>query len=145
MSREYTSGARPIYRNSIEDHPSMISIISAKMCARIMIEDIEYIEQEGRQLHIFTSDTDYVVYENINMMVEAVRYKDSFFRSLKTIIVNFNRITKMEDEYIYFESGRCITLGRNSFCRTRNAFKKHIMRYQIMTETMRESRVAEKI
>ena len=144
MNREYTSGAKPIYRNNIEDYPSMISIISAKMCARIMIADIEYIEQDGRQLHIFTADTDYVVYENINMMVDAVQYDDSFFRSLKAIIINFNRVTKMEDDYIYFESGRCITLGRNSFCKTRNAFKKHITRYQIMTENIKESRVAEK-
>ena len=32
--------------------PEYISIISASQCARIRIDDIECIEQEGRKLHI---------------------------------------------------------------------------------------------
>ena len=43
----------PIMGN--DDMPEYLSVISSSMCARIRIDDIEVIEQEGRKLHIITA------------------------------------------------------------------------------------------
>ena len=39
--------------------PEYISVISSSSCAKIRIDDIEIIEQDGRKLHVITAGRDY--------------------------------------------------------------------------------------
>lgn len=112
------------------ERATMLSIITAKSCARIRIEDVEYIEQAGRKLELMTNDLQYSVYENIENLIPYFR-SQSFFRVMKSIFINFDRVRSIEEDTIYFESGKSISMGRNNICRTRNAFKKYLRQYQI--------------
>ena len=120
----------------------MISIITAKSCARIHLEDIEYIEQFGRKLEIFTGDLQYSVYDNINNLLPYFSRKE-FFRAMKGMLINFDKVKNLEEDVIYFESGRCIAMGRNNFCRTRHAFKKYLKEYPTYQQKESKLMVAE--
>ena len=112
------------------ERATMISIITAKSCARIHIDDIEYIEQDGRKLEIMTCELQYSVYEHIDNLAPYIKSK-SFFRALKGTLINFDRVRNIEEDTIYFESGKSISMGRNNICKTRNAFKKYLRQYPI--------------
>lgn len=120
---------RPIYREGDEYiHPRMITIISASRCARLYLDDVELIEQEGRVLHIVTADRDYTVYESMET-VAAMLNSSNFFRPLKSLIVNFDHVRDINDEFINFESGQSAAMGRNNISKVRNAFRKYLMNY----------------
>ena len=110
------------------ERATMLSIITAKSCARIYIDDIEYIEQVGRKLELVTLDLRYSVYENINNLIPYFMGK-SFYRAMKGLLVNFEQIKKIEDNFVHFESGKTVSMGRNNICKTRNAFKRYLKQY----------------
>ena len=93
--------------------PEFISVISSNHCARIRINDIEMIEQDGRRIHIVTAEKDYSFYGSLNSIAVSLADR-AFFRVLKGL--NFN-------------SGQSLTLGRNSISKTRAAFKRYLMKY----------------
>lgn len=134
---------KPIYKEA-EDivHPRMITIISHRSCARIMLEDIELVEQDGRILHIITANRDYAVYESIETLAAMLNIK-SFYRPLKKLIINFDHVKDIEGNYINFESGQSAALGRNNICKVRNAFRRYLMDYPPYTAEGVGLRVAE--
>ena len=140
-------GLRPVFRDLNNPYmPSMISIITSKQCARINIDDIEFVEQEGRVVHVVTADKDYQIYDNINKIADLLGGR-GFFRPLHSIIINFDHIKDMEDFYIYFQSGQCATLGKNAFSKTRAAFRKYLEespQFVVWDENVRVAEKAEK-
>ena len=108
--------------------PDYISIISANQCARIKINDIEMIEQEGRRLHIVTVEKDYAFYGTLNSIAVALADR-AFYRIMKSIIINFDHVRDISGISINFSSGQSISLGRNSINKTRRAYKRYLMRY----------------
>jgi len=116
----------PMYRESDDfKYPRVITIISAKKCARIRIDEVEYIEQDGRVLHIYTANRDYAAYESINKIADMLnpRY---FFRPLKGLIINFDHVREVSGASVFFESGQSVGLGRNKLCLTRAAFRRFL-------------------
>ena len=136
---------KPVYRDGNNPYmPTMISIITAKQCARINIDDIELVEQEGRVLHIVTGDKDYAVYENVRTIAHLFEGR-SFYQPLKYMIINFDHVKHMENTYVYFESGQCATMGRNAFGRTRAAYRKYLDQYPEYSIWNDSIKVAEKL
>lgn len=116
----------PIMGN--DDMPEYLSVISSSMCARIRIDDIEVIEQEGRKLHIITAAREYCFYENISsiLMILAGR---AFYRPIRGLIINFDHVRAIEGNTITLHSGQCINLGKNSTAKTRQAYKNYLRKY----------------
>lgn len=108
--------------------PEYISVISASKCARIRIDDIEVIEQEGRRLHVITADREYSFYENIKELIMTLSGR-AFYRPVRGLIINFDHVREISGNCISFHSGQCVTMGKNSITRTRAAYKKYLMRY----------------
>lgn len=108
--------------------PEYISLISGSQCARIKINDIECIEQDGRKLHIITAEKDYTLYENMTTIIKSLAER-AFFRPMKGLIINFDHVKDISGSFVNFYSGQSVTLGKNSASRTRQAFKKYLMRY----------------
>lgn len=108
--------------------PEFISVISASMCARIRIDDIEVIEQEGRKLHVITAEREYCFYESISEIVMTLGGR-AFYRPIKGLIINFDHIREITGNTISFHSGQCVTMGKNSITRTRAAYKKYLLKY----------------
>ena len=112
-------------RNNI---PEFISVISGSQCARIRLDDIEVIEQEGRRLHVITHDSEYCFYENIRELIPALIDRP-FYRPIRGLIINFDHVKEISGNSVCFQSGQCVTMGKNSITRTRAAYKKYLLRY----------------
>lgn len=112
----------------VDNKPEYLSVISSTMCARIRIDDIEVIEQEGRKLHVVTAAREYCFYESMSsiLMILAGR---AFFRPLRGLIINFDHVRAIEGNTITLHSGQCVNLGKNSTARTRQAYKNYLRKY----------------
>ena len=115
--------------NSRKKHlPEFISVISTNHCAKIRIDDIEVIEQDGRKLHVVTSGKDYSFYGGINTIAESLTER-AFFRPIKKMIINLDHVKDISGFYINFNSGQSIAMGRNALANTKRAYKRYLLRY----------------
>lgn len=110
------------------DMPKYISIISASLCARVEIDQIMVIEQEGRKLHIITPERDYSVYQNIKDIIPVLAGR-AFYRPIKGLIINFDHVRDIIGHDINFYTGQSITLGKNTIAETRKAFKQYLQKF----------------
>lgn len=110
------------------DNREMLSLISKKMCAQIKIDEIESIERKGRMLHICTTDMEYICAERIENMAPHLVGK-TFYRAMVGLIINFARVVKIENDELWFESGRRYGMGKNNMAKTRSAYKNYLLRY----------------
>ncbi len=118
-----------------------ISVISNKVCAQVAIAKIEFIEQEGRKIHIHTDSNDYLCYQSMEKVAVALGGR-AFYRPMKSLILNFERVARLENQEIVFASGYVFPLGRNNFIKVRQAFKRYLMHYPPFS-TLTGARVAE--
>jgi hypothetical protein len=108
--------------------PEYISVISGKSCAKIKIDDIEVVEQNGRKLHVTTPGNDYEFYGTLNTIAEALCER-AFYRPMKTMIINLDQVCDISGHTINFYSGQTLTIGKNALSNMKKAFKKYLLRY----------------
>ncbi len=108
--------------------PEFISVISGSQCARIRIDDIEIVEQEGRKLHVITQDREYCFYESMKEIVLALAGR-AFYRPIRGLIINFDHVREISGNTVSFHSGQVVTMGKNSITRTRSAYRKYLLHY----------------
>ena len=108
--------------------PEYISVISANQCAKIKITDVEAVEQSGRRLHVITPGKDFTFYGDMNVMALSLADR-AFYRVMKSLIVNFDHVRDISGNSINFYSGRSINLGRNNVNKTKQAYKRYLMKY----------------
>lgn len=108
--------------------PEYISVISASQCARVRIDDIEAVEQEGRKLHIITASREYSFYENMREIIMILAGRP-FYRPIKGLLINFDHVRDVSGNTITFHSGQIVTMGKNSITRTRAAYKRYLLSY----------------
>lgn len=111
-----------------KDKAEFISIVNASKCAKIKIEDIEIIEQDGRKVHIVTGDKDYSLYTTMNSIAIHLEGR-SFYRAMKGLIVNFDHVKDISGFFVNFYSGQCVTMGRNNIGKTKVAFRQYLKQY----------------
>ena len=108
--------------------PEYISVISGAKCAKIRIDEIEMIEQEGRKLHVITPGKDYDFYGSLNTIAEALCER-AFYRPMKTMIINLDQISDISGYNINFHSGQTVVVGKNALANMKKAFKRYLLRY----------------
>ena len=89
-----------------KENTDTISIITGSTCAQVAIDDIEFIDD--------------ITYPLIGR---------SFFRPIVGLIINFDKVRRIDKYEIEFESGRKIGIGRNNHSKIRRAYKKYLFRY----------------
>jgi hypothetical protein len=105
-----------------------LSVVSKRTCAQIPLDEIEYIEKSSRKLLIVTGSRKYECRADIEDVVPYLAGK-AFYRPMKSMIINFLRVKRMEDSEILFDSGRRYTMGKNNLCRTKMAYRRYLYRY----------------
>lgn len=108
--------------------PEYISVISSSKCAKIRIDDIEVIEQDGRKVHVITAAKDYSFYGSLNMLAGSLAER-AFYRPIKRLIINLDHISDINSYSINFSSGQSVSLGKNALSSTKRAYKKYLLRY----------------
>ena len=115
-----------------------LSVMSGTTMALIRIDDIEYIERRGRKTYIQMGHKRYTTTEKIQILAEELAGR-AFFRSMDSLIINFDRVERMEADGIYFVSGHVFSMGKNNMAKTRRAYKKYLLRFPPYS-TMRNDR-----
>lgn len=123
--------------------PDAISIMSNTRCAKVPIDDIEAIEQEGRRLHIITGMDDYICYERIDK-VAPLLINRNFYRAMKSIIVNFDRVKEVTSQEVIFVSGQSMAMGKNNLSKLRKAYRSFLQSEGEYSNTVLYQAVAEK-
>lgn len=113
---------------SEKEAENSIAVISNRVCAQIRIDDIEYIEQVGRKVHIVSSTGEYCFYEKMRNVAPAITER-AFYRVMKGLIINCDKIARLENHEIVFESGRTYGMGRNNFIKLRQVYKRYLLQY----------------
>ena len=108
--------------------PEYISVISANKCAKIKIDDIEVIEQEGRKVHIITAAKDFSFYGGLNTLAGSLAER-AFYRPIKRLIINLDHVSDISKYSVNFQSGQSVALGKNALLSTRRAYKRYLLRY----------------
>lgn len=108
--------------------PDYISVISVNSCAKIKIDEIELIEQDGRKLHVVTADKDYSFYGGMNTIAEILAER-AFFRPMKKMIINFDHVRDISGYYVNFSSGQSVAMGKNALSLTKRAYKRYLLKY----------------
>ena len=108
--------------------PEFISVISSNKCAKIRIDDIEVIEQDGRKVHVITAAKDYSFYGGINTIAGSLAER-AFYRPIKRLIINLDHVSDISSYSVNFNSGQSVALGKNALLSTKRAYKKYLLRY----------------
>ena len=108
--------------------PEYISVISSNKCAKIKIDDIEVIEQDGRKVHVITAARDYSFYGSINTIAGSLAER-AFYRPIKRLVINLDHVSDISAYGVRFSSGQSVALGKNALLSTRRAYKKYLLRY----------------
>ncbi|MBR0307504.1 MAG: LytTR family transcriptional regulator [Mogibacterium sp.] len=108
--------------------PEYISVISSSSCAKIRIDDIEIIEQDGRKLHVITAGRDYTFYGMLNTVAETLAER-AFFRPIKSVIINLDHVKDISGYSVNFNSGQSLAMGKNALAVTKKAYKRYLQRY----------------
>ena len=108
--------------------PEYISVISPNKCAKIKIDDIEVIEQEGRKVHVITAAKDYSFYGGLNTIAGSLAER-AFYRPIKRLIINLDHVSDINSYSVNFHSGQSVALGKNALLSTKRAYKRYLLRY----------------
>lgn len=123
---------------------SFISIVTKSKVARMPIAEIEWVEQSGRKLLIYTSYGEFESYEKIESIAPLL-VEMGFYRPMKSMIINFDKVIQMGDGEITFSSGKSVCMGRNNYSSARKAFRSYVMQYPPFAEWAPRSILAEKV
>ena len=106
-----------------------IPFVTSKQCCRISLENILYVEQQGREVLIVTENITYRKYGKLSDM-EA--YLDErFFYCLKSMTINLSNVISMQNQVITFRDGTEIFLGRQNFVKAKQTFAIYIKKLAI--------------
>ena len=115
-------------RKRLNALPEYISVISSNQCAKIRIDEIEVLEQEGRKIHVVTAAKDYTFYGRLNTIVDSLAER-AFYRPIKKLIINLDHVSYINKYSVNFSSGQSVSLGKNALLSTRKAYKRYLLRY----------------
>ncbi|HKM28863.1 MAG TPA: LytTR family DNA-binding domain-containing protein [Anaerovoracaceae bacterium] len=105
-----------------------IDVVKRRYIERVPIDKILYVERNKRKVRIVTTDQTHEFYTTMEEVVEKL--DNRFYLCLKYCAINFERVTKMEDQVIYFDTGDTYLLGKDNYGRTKQryyAYIKHII------------------
>ncbi len=106
------------------DKEYYIPVITRKEVSRVNVREILYIETQLRVVYIYTSNR---VYRSYRKMDDVMKYlNDNFYRCHKSCILNFEKITRMEDGIFFFKGGITLRVGQNSYQHTRSGYRKFL-------------------
>lgn len=104
-----------------------IPIISGSETAKVGVSEVILIERDRRKLRIVTKEREYFYYEKLENVETLLDSR--FYPCLKGCYINFERVSHMSDQKIYFDNGYVYNVGRNNFIKTKQYYKNYLKKY----------------
>ncbi|MBR6529239.1 MAG: LytTR family transcriptional regulator DNA-binding domain-containing protein [Firmicutes bacterium] len=101
-----------------------IPVITREYSRKVILDEILYIEQRQRKLAIVTAEDTYICYERIENLEKFL--DERFYRTLKKMVINLDKIMVAQNQKITFVDGTVLTMGRESYIRTKQRFSAYL-------------------
>jgi DNA-binding LytR/AlgR family response regulator len=94
----------PEYLSNAEEEPEFFFVKSGKTLKKIFIKDILYFEGERDYVRLATGQEQLLIYRRLKDM--EVQLKPPFIRVHNSYIINYEQLSKIEDNHIYIADKR---------------------------------------
>lgn len=101
-----------------------IPVITKKYSCKVDVDDIIYIQQQQKKLMIVTDDEVYSYYEKMENVLEHLDQR--FFRIMKRLVVNMDKILLVKEQQIHFQNGDDIYLGKENYIKAKQRYTAHL-------------------
>ena len=95
---------RPEYLPNAEQGPEFFFVKSGKTLRKILLKDILYFEGEKDYVRLATGQEQMLIYRRLKDMEEQL--KSPFIRVHNSYIINYQQLSKIEDNHIYIADKR---------------------------------------
>ena len=104
-----------------------IPVVTASSVRKILLGDILYIMKKNRKIQIVTQTDTYEYYEKMENVLEILDRR--FYACLQGCIVNLDAVERVENQTVYFAQGHRISMGRDSYIRTKQYYTAYIKNF----------------
>ena len=104
---------------------TFLPIISRDLTQKIRIASILYLTQETRYIHIVTDRGEVVVRGKLEDMARSLPASFDYCHSF--LLINLDRVEKMQDVCVYFDNGRCLHVCKGSYVAFRKRFHEYLL------------------
>lgn len=111
-----------------KERREFISVIKKSEAAKVYLNDIVYIENEARRIHIHTENDTYSVYRRIDEVASLL--PENFYRCHKSCIINLDKVNNMKNRIIYFEGGKTVGICAEKYAKAVQTYKGYLIRYE---------------
>lgn len=119
-----------------------LPIITRDESCKLDINDICYVYRVNRKLQF---ETDYGVKYVYAKIDDIEKYLGSdFFRCMSGCIVNIARIIDMKRAVVYFDNGKSIRMGRETYIKVKQKFNAYMLQLAEQYENERKEEEEEK-
>jgi DNA-binding LytR/AlgR family response regulator len=94
----------PEYPPNAEQDPEFVFVKSGKTLRKILLKDILYFEGEKDYVRLATGQEQILIYRRLKDMEEQL--KSPFIRVHNSYIINYEQLSKIEDNHIYIADKR---------------------------------------
>lgn len=101
-----------------------IPVITKQYSCKVHIDDIVYIQQQQKKLAIVTDKQAYFYYEKIENILSFL--DERFFRVMKKLVVNLEKILVVKEQQIHFQNGADIYLGKDNYVRAKQKYTAYL-------------------
>ena len=102
-----------------------LPIISRDLTQKIRIASILYLTQETRYIRIVTDRGEVVVRGKLEDMARSLPASFDYCHSY--LLIDLDRVEKMQDVCVYFDNGRCLHVGKGSYVAFRKRFHEYLL------------------
>ena len=101
-----------------------IPIITKQYSCKVSVDDIVYIRQHEKKLDIVTEAESYSYYEKMDNVIDCL--DDRFYRVMKRLVVNLDKVTMVREQQIHFDKGGEIYLGKDNYIKAKQRYTAHL-------------------
>lgn len=106
-----------------------IPMVKRGTVSRVPVNQVVYITRARRKIRIVTMDGPVEFYEKMENVHPFLDKR--FYSCLNSLIINMDRVEKMENQTIYFANGEEVSIGRDSYIRSRQWFAAYLKKLTI--------------
>lgn len=101
-----------------------VPVITKQYSRKVNVKDIVYIQQQQRRLAIVTDDEIFLCYERMDNIMDNL--DERFFRVMKKLTVNMDKVLMAKEQHLIFENGMSIYLGKENYVKVKQKFARHL-------------------
>ena len=120
-----------------------LPVVNRKDCCKVWLDDVVYIENEGRRLKIVTDEKEFYIYAKLSDLEKYFSGEPCFFSAMKRLVVHFDHVSSMKNQVICFSNGTEYPLGRVNYLKTKQTFVNYMHASPEMSRLTKELPKAE--